>query len=98
MIDLIFFFLMQLFVVICYSETFPSALLSKDNPLVTTSFEYYLKQKSKDIVGAGAPVDTRNSTCGIFREENWHEDMSFPEFLCFPLSVSFHKCSTFIHL
>jgi hypothetical protein len=59
MTDLTFLFSMQLSVAICYSETFPSGLHSKDNPLATQRFRYYLMQKSKVVVCAGARVDTR---------------------------------------
>jgi len=28
----------------------------------------------------------------------WHWDRGFSQYLCFPLSISFHRCSTFIYL
>jgi hypothetical protein len=53
-----FFFFMELFVDICYSETFHSDLHNDILP-VAQSFRRYLMQESKKVVNTGPRFDTR---------------------------------------
>jgi hypothetical protein len=89
--DLFFFFFMELFLDICYSEIFHSDL-HNDNLPVAQSFRRYLMQESKEVVSTG-PGSTQGQYAWHFSGTNWHEVRTFSISSVFFCSYHFRNAS-----